>query len=63
LGVDSEVAGVLIDENFVSINDVADADIASLEAIEEFDASMVKELQERAFDAQLLLYQHLLKLQ
>ena len=54
LGVDSEVAGVLIDENFVSINDVADADIASLEAIEEFDASMVKELQERAFDAQLV---------
>ncbi len=54
LGVDSEVAGVLIDEGFGSIDDVADADAASLEAVEEFDASMVEELQERASDAQLV---------
>lgn len=54
LGVDSEVAGVLIDEGFTSIDDVADADAASLEIVEEFDAIMVEELQERASDAQLV---------
>ncbi|MCS5586636.1 MAG: transcription termination factor NusA [Gammaproteobacteria bacterium] len=54
LGVDSEVAGVLIDEGFASIDEVADADTAILENIEEFDASMVEELQERASDAQLV---------
>ncbi|SMM99534.1 Transcription termination protein NusA [uncultured Candidatus Thioglobus sp.] len=54
LGVDAEVAGVLIDEGFHSIDDIADAETASLEAIEEFDASMVEELQERASDAQLV---------
>ncbi|SMM99867.1 Transcription termination protein NusA [uncultured Candidatus Thioglobus sp.] len=54
LGVDAEVAGVLIDEGFHSIDNIADAETASLEAIEEFDASMVEELQERASDAQLV---------
>jgi N utilization substance protein A len=54
LGVDSEVAGVLIDEGFGSIDEVADADVSSLESIEEFDTSMVEELQERASDAQLV---------
>ncbi|CAB9540374.1 Transcription termination protein NusA [uncultured Gammaproteobacteria bacterium] len=54
LGVDSEVAGVLIDEGFVSVDDIADADATSLENIEEFDVSMVEELQERASDAQLV---------
>lgn len=54
LGVDSEVAGVLIDEGFASIDDIADAQADNLEAIEEFDASMVEELQERASDAQLV---------
>jgi len=54
LGVDSEVAGVLIDEGFTSIDEVADADASSLEGIEEFDVSMVEELQERASDAQLV---------
>ena len=54
LGVDSEVAGVLIDEGFGSIDEVADADVASLASIEEFDTSMVEELQERASDAQLV---------
>jgi N utilization substance protein A len=29
LGVDSEVAGVLIDEGFASIDDIADADAAN----------------------------------
>jgi len=54
LGVDSEVAGVLIDEGFGSIDEVADADASSLESIEEFDTSIVEELQERASDAQLV---------
>lgn len=54
LGVDSEVAGVLIDEGFGSIDEVADADAASLASIEEFDTSMIEELQERASDAQLV---------
>lgn len=54
LGVDSEVADVLIEEGFGSIDDVADADTAVLEGIEEFDANMAEELQERASDAQLV---------
>ena len=54
LGVDSEVAAVLIDEGFMGIDDVADTDAQNLENIEEFDADMVAELQERASDAQLV---------
>ena len=54
LGVDAEVASVLIEEGFGSIDEVADADAKALEAIEEFDGAMVEELQERASDAQLV---------
>ena len=54
LGVDSEVASVLLEEGFTSVDDIADADVALLEGIEEFDATMVEELQERAADAQLV---------
>ena len=54
LGVDSEVAGVLLEEGFGTVGDIADADSQVLENIEEFDASMVEELQERAADAQLV---------
>ncbi len=54
LGVDSEVAGVLLEEGFANVDDIADADAATLEGIEEFDGSMVEELQERAADAQLV---------
>ena len=54
LGVDSEVAGVLLEEGFASVNDIADADSKTLENIEEFDELMVEELQERAADAQLV---------
>ncbi len=54
LGVDAEVAGVLIEEGFASVDDVADADAEALAGIEEFDGSMVEELQERASDAQLV---------
>jgi uncharacterized membrane protein len=44
----------LIDEGFASVDDIADADAASLETVEEFDTTMVEELQERASDAQLV---------
>ena len=44
----------MIDEGFASIDEIADADASSLENIEEFDTSMVEELQERAADAQLV---------
>ncbi|QKQ24645.1 transcription termination/antitermination protein NusA [Candidatus Ruthia endofausta] len=54
LGVDSEVAGVLIEEGFGSVDELVDADAQVLESIEEFDTSMVGELQERASDAQLV---------
>jgi N utilization substance protein A len=54
LGVDSEVAGVLIEEGFGNVDELVDADAQVLENIEEFDASMVEELQERASDAQLV---------
>ncbi|BAF61195.1 transcription termination factor NusA [Candidatus Vesicomyidisocius calyptogenae] len=54
LGVDSEVAGVLIEEGFDSVDELVDADTQVLGNIEEFDASMVEELQERASDAQLV---------
>ncbi len=54
LGVDSEVAGVLLEEGFESVGDIADADAQALETIEEFDTAMVEELQERAADAQLV---------
>nr|MCH9745611.1 transcription termination factor NusA [Pseudomonadota bacterium] len=54
LGVDGEVASVLLEEGFANVGDIADADAAVLEEIEEFDATMVEELQERAADAQLV---------
>ncbi|WP_428086839.1 transcription termination factor NusA [Candidatus Thioglobus sp.] len=54
LGVDSEVAGVLLEEGFETVSDIAEADASALESIEEFDVSMVEELQERAADAQLV---------
>ncbi|NYT52626.1 MAG: transcription termination/antitermination protein NusA [Candidatus Vesicomyosocius endoextente] len=54
LGVDSEVADVLIEEGFDSVDELVDADAQVLGKIEEFDASMVEELQERASDAQLV---------
>jgi len=54
LGVDAEVAGVLIDEGYSSLDEIADADAKVLSQIEEFDSEMVGELQERAQDAQLV---------
>ena len=48
LGVDAEVAGVLIDEGYTSLDDIAEAEAETLSKIEEFDSEMVDELQERA---------------
>tara|TARA_B110000967_G_C18895241_1_gene570156 strand:- start:2671 stop:4146 length:1476 start_codon:yes stop_codon:yes gene_type:complete len=54
LGVDAEVAGVLIDEGYTNLDEIAEADSDVLSKIEEFDSEMVGELQERAQDAQLV---------
>ena len=54
LGVDAEVAGVLIDEGYTNLDEIAEAESEILSKIEEFDSEMVDELQERAQDAQLV---------
>ena len=54
LGVDAEVAGVLIDEGYTNLDEIAEAESEILSKIEEFDSAMVDELQERAQDAQLV---------
>jgi N utilization substance protein A len=54
LGIDTEVAGVLIDEGYSSLDEIAEAEADTLSQIEEFDSEMVDELQERAQDAQLV---------
>ena len=54
LGVDAEVAAVLIDEGYTNLDEIADAESDALSKIEEFDSDMVGELQERAQDAQLV---------
>lgn len=54
LGIDADVANVLIEEGFGSVDELVDADAKVLAKIEEFDATMVEELQERANDAQLV---------
>ena len=54
LGIDAEVAGVLIDEGYTSLDEIAEAEAETLSEIEEFDSEMVGELQERAQDAQLV---------
>jgi N utilization substance protein A len=54
LGIDAEVAGVLIDEGYTNLDEIAEAEADTLSQIEEFDSKMVDELQERAQDAQLV---------
>ena len=54
LGVDAEVAAVLIDEGYTNLDEIAEAESDALSKIEEFDSDMVGELQERAQDAQLV---------
>ena len=54
LGIDAEVAGVLIDEGYTSLDEIAEAEAGTLSEIEEFDSKLVDDLQERAQDAQLV---------
>ena len=54
LGVDAEVAAVLIDEGYTNLDEIAEAESDALSKIEEFDSDMAGELQERAQDAQLV---------
>ncbi len=53
LDVDEDVALILVQEGFTSIEEVAYVDRAELEAIEEFDEDIVNELRNRAQDALL----------
>ena len=54
LGIDAEVAGVLIDEGYTNLDEIAEAEAEALSEIEEFDSKLVEDLQERAQDAQLV---------
>ena len=53
LDVDEEVAAILVQEGFTTLDEVAYVDEEELLAIEEFDADMVAELRSRASDALL----------
>jgi len=50
LDVDEEVANILIEEGFSSMDEVAYVPKAEMEAIEEFDEGIVEELRQRARD-------------
>ena len=53
LGVDDEVAGILVQEGFSSIEEVAYVPASEMLEIEEFDEDIVEELRSRARDALL----------
>ena len=53
LAIDEEVATVLVDEGFSSIDEVAYVPLAEMLAIEEFDQDLVNQLRDRAKDALL----------
>ena len=53
LGVDEEVAVILVQEGFTSLDEVAYVPTEELTAIEEFDEDIVQELRDRARDALL----------
>ena len=53
LGVDEEVANILVQEGFSSIEEVAYVPENEMVEIEEFDQSLVKELRDRARDVML----------
>jgi len=53
LDVDEEVAAILVQEGFTSVDEVAYVDVAEMLAIEEFDEDIVEELRNRANDALL----------
>ncbi len=53
LDVDEEVAAILVQEGFTSVEEIAYVDEAELLAVEEFDEGVVEELRNRASDALL----------
>ncbi len=53
LDVDEEIAGILVQEGFSSIDEVAYVPLSEMLAIEEFDEEMVEELRNRAKDVLL----------
>lgn len=53
LEVDEEVANILVQEGFTTLDEVAYVSIEEMNAIEEFDEEIVNELRERAGDALL----------
>jgi len=53
LDVDEEIAAILVQEGFSSIDEVAYVPVAEMQAIEEFDEEIVSELRERAKDVLL----------
>lgn len=53
LDVDEEVAAILVQEGFTSVEEIAYVDEAELLAVEEFDEGVVEELRDRASDALL----------
>jgi N utilization substance protein A len=53
LGVDEEVANILVQEGFSSIEEVAYVPESEMVDIEEFDESLVKEIRDRARDVML----------
>ncbi len=53
LDVDEEVAAILVQEGFTSIDEIAYVDDAEMAAIEEFDREIIDELRNRAKDALL----------
>ena len=53
LDVDEEVASILVNEGFASIEEVAYVPVSEMEQIEEFDEDIVEELRNRARDVLL----------
>lgn len=53
LNVDEEVAVILVDEGFASLDEIAYVPVAELMRIEEFDENLVEELRSRARDVLL----------
>ncbi len=53
LDVDSEVAAILVQEGFTTVDEIAYVDESEMLAIEEFDENIVNELRNRANDALL----------
>ncbi len=51
LDVDNEVAAILVQEGFTTVDEVAYVEVSEMLAIEEFDENIVEELRNRANDA------------